>query len=90
MAGWQVWDGTVLLVDGLPSHADAWREVDRRTRRENWKSGSCEFRNLGSLATGRVVPPLKSRKASKNIKKMWRRAPKVCGCNRKHRCGRSQ
>jgi hypothetical protein len=75
---WSVWDGATLLVGGLKSHADAWAEVDRRTTRANWKSGSCEYRDLGSFDHGKHTPwtnPKRSRWGSR--KKMHRRAPKI-------------
>jgi hypothetical protein len=52
---WGVWDGSTLLVGGLTNSA-AWAELDRRTRRPDWKSSSCEFRDLGSWRTGKVAP----------------------------------
>jgi hypothetical protein len=88
-----VWDEDTLLLRGLPSNEAAWRELDRRQRRPNWKSGAAEFRDLGSLSSGKVVPYTDPRKRSRwgSRKKMHRRAPKISRrCNRKHKHGRSQ
>jgi hypothetical protein len=76
IGGWQVWDGTLLLVDGLPSNAAAWAELDRRQRRPNWKSGAAEFRDLGALQGGRRVPWTnpKARKPHYGKKRMHKRA----------------
>ena len=71
---WGVFDGETLLVGGL-SNSSAWSELDRRTMRANYKSSSCEFRDLGSFDHGKVTPwtnPKRSRWGSR--KKMWRRA----------------
>jgi hypothetical protein len=77
---WGVWDGSTLLVGGL-SNSAAWSELDRRTTRANYKSSSCEFRDLGSWSSGKVTPwtDPKARKqyAKRNKKKMWRRAPLI-------------
>ena len=90
---WMIWKDGYCLKAGL-THAQAWAEVDRLSARPNWKSGACEYRNLGSFDHGRVSPytdPRQIREAGKNLKKMWRRSPKVRhGCNTKHRHGRSQ
>lgn len=69
---WGVWDGNTLLVGGLTNSA-AWAELDRRTTRANYKSSSCEFRNLGSFASGKVTPWTNPKQRKHSKKKMWRR-----------------
>jgi hypothetical protein len=78
---WGVWDGSTLLVGGLTNSA-AWAELDRRTTRANYKSSSCQFRDLGSWSTGAITPwtnpkARKKQHAKRNKKKMWRRAPLI-------------
>jgi hypothetical protein len=71
---WCVFDGDVLLVGGLPSHAAAWDEVDRRTTRPNWKSSASQFRDLGSFDHGRITPWTNPKHCKGRKKKMFRRA----------------
>jgi hypothetical protein len=81
---WSVWDGEVLLVGDLPTHAAAYAELDRRERRANYKPSSTSYR-MGSFDHPGKVTPWTNPKARKG--KLWRR---LRGNNRKHKHGRSQ
>jgi hypothetical protein len=77
---WSVWDdsGVAMLAGGLPSHAAAWAEVDRRTRRPNWKPASCGDRMGAFDKPGKMTrwtPPWRSKRGN-NRKKC-----EECGIN---------